>query len=158
MSWAGQLSHSAGTVFGMDWRTEPGPVPQHRRRVNVSPERQDSAADTTGYAVVQLRNAGLMQVLDDVEQRLDSMLDSDPHTLIIDMSEVGQLSSTTIAALLWVRRRCSVRGVDVVLHGASRRHVDMLQRIRLLGGLVPEPMARWPGSSRTDADRLRRLR
>ena len=103
--------------------------------------------------MLQMHDADLMRVLDDVERGLDSLLDRGPRTLVVDMSGVARLSSTTIAALLWVRRRCAARGVDVVLHEASTRHLAMLRRIglrdapatqRMAPGVGPPRMGRWP--------------
>lgn len=82
---------------------------------------------------MQMRDADLMRVLDDVERGLDSLLERGPRTMVVDMSGVARLSSTTIAALLWVRRRCAARGVDVIVRGASPRHRALLRRIGLRG-------------------------
>jgi anti-anti-sigma regulatory factor len=83
--------------------------------------------------VLPLRNAGVAQALDELELRLDTALATGPRVVVVDMSAIGQVSSTTIAALLWVKRRCASRGVEVLLRGPSRRNLDTLRRVGLLG-------------------------
>jgi anti-anti-sigma factor len=90
-------------------------------------------------AVVALYDAGLAQTLEDVQSRLDSALEQGPRTLVVDMSAVAQISSTTIAALLWIRRRCSARGISMRLRRPSRHSLDALERVGLLGVLLVEP-------------------
>ena len=99
--------------------------------------------------MLQMHDADLMRVLDDVERGLDSLLDRGPRTLVVDMSGVARLSSTTIAALLWVRRRCAARGVDVVVREASTRHLAQLRRIGLRDAPALQTMAPGAGSPRT---------
>lgn len=104
-------------------------------------------ADSATRTVLPMRDAALMPALEDVEQRLEALLESGPRTLVIDMSHVVRLSSTSVAALLWVRRRCSARGVDVVVIAPSRHHMDLLRRIGLRGAPVAEPLHVWVLSS-----------
>jgi anti-anti-sigma regulatory factor len=89
--------------------------------------------------VVQLKNGGLAEVLDDLDVRLNAALDGGPRTLVIDLAAVERVSSTTFAALLWTRRRCVSRGVEVRLGRPSRRCVDALARVGLLGLLPVDP-------------------
>ncbi len=89
-------------------------------------------------AVVRLPDAGLTPVIDYVEAQLDSFLETGPHRVVVDMAKVRRLSSTTIAALLWVNRCCSARGIEVRLRCVSRGHVDTLGRIGLLDALALE--------------------
>jgi anti-anti-sigma regulatory factor len=90
-------------------------------------------------AVVPLRGSSLPQVLGDLDRRLGEAFEGGPRTLVIDMTGVGRVSSTTIAALLWTKRRCSSRGVEVQLRGPSRRCLDALGRVGLLGVFAVEP-------------------
>lgn len=78
--------------------------------------------------VLLLRDTGLMDALDDVHKQLESLLETGPSLLTVDMSGVD-VTSTTVAALLWVKRRCSARGVEVALRRPARRSIDMLKRI-----------------------------
>lgn len=93
-----------------------------------------------------------MGALDDLEFSLAAALAEAPLTLAIDMSRVSRLSSTTVAALLWIRRCATARGIDVVLRNASASTVDTMQRTGLIGLLAIEapPVAGSdPGSGRT---------
>jgi|GEM_PF-5048400 len=89
--------------------------------------------DRPDEAMLRLRDAGLMLMVEDVHDRLETLLEPGPRELVVDMSDVAHLTSTTIAALLWIRQRCSARGVDVALRAPSRRHLEVLRRIDLLG-------------------------
>lgn len=100
--------------------------------------RRQLASEPIGQGVVQLPDAGLMHVIDDVQSQLESLLETGPHALVVDMADVGRLSSTTIAVLLWVKRSCSARGVEVRLRHASRGDVDTLERVGLLGDFALE--------------------
>ncbi|MDF1605796.1 STAS domain-containing protein [Nocardioides sp. YIM 152315] len=109
-------------------------------RVSVVPTAAAPPVDEVmkEVVVVRLTNAGLVDVLDDLDRRLDVALSSGPRSLVLDMSVIGQVSSTTIAALLWARRRCSSRGVELLLQHPSRRCRAALERIGLLGIAVVE--------------------
>lgn len=99
---------------------------------------QAGAAWLGGEAVVPLKDVGLTHTLNDLEGRLDVALGEGPRILFLDLSAVVQVSSTTITALLWTRRRCSSRGVEVVLRNPSRRCQDALRRAGLLDALAVE--------------------
>ena len=81
-----------------------------------------------GEVVLLFRDTGLMRALEDVHTHLESLLETGPRSLTVDLSGVV-VTSTTVAALLWVKRRCAARGVEVALRGTSRRSVTMLKRI-----------------------------
>lgn len=118
----------------MDSTSTPGrAVTGHQGQFSVA----SAAKDQPDEVVVSLHDAGLMVVLEDVHDRLETLLESGPRELVVDMSDVAQLSSTTIAALLWINQRCSARGVGVVLRAASRRNLETLRRVGLLGA-APE--------------------
>jgi anti-anti-sigma factor len=102
---------------------------------------------STGQAVLELRGPGLHR-LDEVQQQVDVLLEHAPRTLVVDLSKALHTSSSTIAALMCVRRRASARGVNVVLRAADRRLVDTLERSGLLDALTMEPL---PQESRGDA-------
>jgi anti-anti-sigma regulatory factor len=82
-----------------------------------------------------------MDALDMVQQELAAQLAHAPRTTAVDISEVRHLSTTTVAALVWIKRRCTDRGVDVVLREPTRHSVDTLRRTGLLG-LLPVEQAR----------------
>ena len=108
-----------------------------------------NAVASSGQAVLELGDTDAMPVLEDVQRRVDALLELGPRTLVVDMSELVDLSSSTIAALMWVRRRASTRGVDVVLSAADRRLVETLRRSGLLSTSAVKPVAAWTGPSST---------
>ena len=105
--------------------------------------------DADSQVVVPLGDGDLGHALGDLRRRLTAALERGPSTLVIDVSGVTQLSSTGIALLLWVRRRCTVRGVRVVLREPSRRNIDLLRRTGLLGALAIEGLdtTAWRGDN-----------
>jgi ABC-type transporter Mla MlaB component len=133
----------------MDGMQGPGSgMPRLPRNLALTPDvSKPTGTDPTdsyhaGEVVVQLREPDPMHALDDVQWRFNSLLEQGARTLVVDLSQVGQLSSTTIAALLWVMRRCSARGVKVVLREPSRRSVTTLARIGL--GTLGHPAGEIP--------------
>lgn len=111
MSCAGELSYRAGTVIAMD-------------------------LGGTREVVLELPCSGQADRIDEVQHRVEVLLEDGPRTLVVDMSDGVSLSSSTIAALMWVRRRASARGVEVVLGDADRRVVETLLRSGLIGALA----------------------
>ena len=93
--------------------------------------------------IVRLCDEGRSRRLSDIQQRVDALLERGPGTVVVDMSEVDRVSSTTVAALLLVKRRCSERRVHVVLREPSQRSVNTLWRIGLLDAASLEPIATW---------------
>lgn len=93
---------------------------------------------TNTEVVVELGDANVAEALRELRLRLPLLLSRSPGTVIVDLSEMTQLSSATVAALLWIRRRCRLRGVIVVLRQPSRRSVGMLRRTGLQGALPVE--------------------
>ncbi len=93
---------------------------------------------TNPEVVVELGDAHVAEALRELRSRLPLLLNRSPGTVIVDLSEMTQLSSATVAALLWIRRRCRLRGVIVVLRQPSRRSVEMLRRTGLQGALPVE--------------------
>ena len=113
----------------------------------VAPNRSGCAGEGGEVeAVIKLNDVGSVRVLDDVQWRLDTLLETGARTVVVDMSEVGHLSSRTIAALLWVQRCCAARGVDMMLRQPSRRSVDTLERSGILmRPYTPETVSTAPG-------------
>lgn len=92
--------------------------------------------------VVRLRDLGLTRVVDDVQRQTHDLLETGPHCVVIDLAAVDRLSSSTVAALLWVKRCCSTRGIAVRLRNGSRTVVDELERTGLLQAVAQEPVPR----------------
>ncbi|WP_181410822.1 STAS domain-containing protein [Nocardioides humi] len=86
-------------------------------------------------AVVRLVDTGLVPVLEDIQRQLDAALREAPRVIAVDLSAVEDVSSTTIAALLWIRRRCTARGIELVLRRPTQRGIEALERLGLLGVL-----------------------
>ena len=120
--WNGVRMESPGT---------PGAAARPRRFFVASAAHLEDQSDEV---VLQLHDVGPTLMLEDVHDRLDGLLEPGPRELVVDLSEIAHLTSTTIAALLWIRQRCSARGVEVALRAASRRNLETLRRIDLLGG------------------------
>jgi ABC-type transporter Mla MlaB component len=109
---------------------------------HLTPRRGCADIEPGGQvAVVRLPDAGLTPVIDHVQEQLNSFLETGPHRVVVDMAKVKRVSSTTVAALLWLNRCCSARGIEVRLRRASRGHVDTLARIGLLDAFELETPA-----------------
>jgi len=89
--------------------------------------------------VVPLGDAGFGAAFDDLERRLETVLATGPRKLVLDLAAVDRVSSTTVALLLWARRRCASQGVDMVLRDPSPRCRDTLRRTGLLRVMKVEP-------------------
>jgi len=100
-------------------------------------EQQGDIAEE--QVLVRLRDIGPEHARDDVQRQLDLALQGGPRSLAVEMSAIAQLSSTTIAELLGIRRRCSALGIELVLRRPSWRSLDALERAGLLAGLRVEP-------------------
>jgi anti-anti-sigma regulatory factor len=116
--------------------------------------RPESTHDAlaTGCAVVVLRDDTLIDGLSQLRRGLDQLLARGQDTLVIDVSGLARLSSTTVARLLWVKRRCLARQVRVVIREPSRATVAMLRRTGLIGAIDVEGSHHasrgWPRSLR----------
>jgi anti-anti-sigma regulatory factor len=93
-------------------------------------------------AVLELPCSRRDDRIDEVQQRVDTLLEAGPRALVIDMSHGDQLSSSTIAALVWVRRRAAERGVDLILGRADRGAADTLLRSGLFVSSGSTPTSR----------------
>ncbi len=82
--------------------------------------------------LIQLRDLPLGRALDDLDLQLEDAFNQCPRTVVVDISAVPPASSTTISALLWVRRRCSAQGIEMLLKRPSRRSVETLTRVGVL--------------------------
>lgn len=132
---SGWSSHVLGTLRGMT-------APIDTRRLAVArAARRARAGDRVdhdvrpGTVVVALRDEDLLKTLTDLRWRLGGLLESGPSTLVLDVSQVRRLSSATIAVLLWVKRRCLTRGVQVVVRRPSRDSLAVLARTGLQSAL-----------------------
>ena len=67
----------------------------------------------------------------ELQSRLPQLLAGGAHTVVVDVSDLDRLSSTTVAALLWVKRTCAARRIHVVLSQPTERALDVLTRTGL---------------------------
>ncbi len=94
--------------------------------------------------VIRLQDMGLMPALDHVPAALEAIVEAGPRTVVVDMSELSRLSSTTVAALLLIKRRCRLRGTEVFLRSPSSESLAMLQRVGLVTVTSADPSGAWP--------------
>lgn len=79
--------------------------------------------------VLRVGADGMLPVLERVHQEVELTLARGAHSLFVDVSELAELSSTSVAALLWIRRRASERGAHVVVRGARKEVRGALRRL-----------------------------
>jgi anti-anti-sigma factor len=80
---------------------------------------------------IRLTDELLADGLADVRWLLHDALLAGARRVVVDLSEVAQLSSPAVASFLWAHRICRARGGAVVLRGANRRTEDLLHRTGL---------------------------
>ncbi len=79
-------------------------------------------------AIVALSETDLDDGLTVLRWRLRGLVMEGASLVVIDVSELGQISSTLLAALLDTHRVCRQRGGGVVIRHASRKMSDVLHR------------------------------
>jgi len=82
-------------------------------------------------AIVMLSDADLDGELSSLRWRLRALVMDGVCLVVVDVSEVGQISSTLLAALLDTHRVCRRRGGGVVIRHAGRKMTDVLRRTGL---------------------------
>jgi anti-anti-sigma factor len=82
-------------------------------------------------AVVEMRPEDMPHALLDLHRVVTHAVLRGACRVVVDVSRVDCLSSTTITALLWARRRCQARGGAVVLRNPSARSMDLIMRTGL---------------------------
>ncbi len=81
--------------------------------------------------VVELRPEDLPHTLLDLHRVVTQAVLRGACRVIVDVSQVDCLTSSSITALLWARRRCVARGGAVVLRNPSARSMDLIIRTGL---------------------------
>jgi anti-anti-sigma regulatory factor len=66
-----------------------------------------------------------------LRQGLDEVLKEGHPVLVVDISKLGRLTSSTVAALLTAKRRCQVRRIDMVVRQDRRRSHLLVDRVGL---------------------------
>jgi anti-anti-sigma factor len=92
------------------------------------PTRLDPGRDRV---TIRLSDDLLSDGLADVRWLLHDALLAGARELVVDLSDVQQLSSPAVASFLSAHRTCRARGGTVVLRGANRRTLDLLHRTGL---------------------------
>ncbi|WBQ03393.1 STAS domain-containing protein [Kribbella sp. CA-293567] len=82
-------------------------------------------------AIVTLSESDLDDGLTGLRWRLRGLVMEGASLVVIDVSELGQISSSLLAALLDTHRVCRQRGGGVVVRHASRKMADRLHRTGL---------------------------
>ncbi|MFI7065752.1 STAS domain-containing protein [Kribbella sp. NPDC050124] len=82
-------------------------------------------------AVVTLSDADLDGELSALRWRLHGLVLDGACLVVVDVSDLGQISSTLLTALLDTHRMCRRRGGGVVIRRASRQLSDVLHRTGL---------------------------
>ncbi|WP_350275669.1 STAS domain-containing protein [Kribbella sp. HUAS MG21] len=82
-------------------------------------------------AIVTISEADLGPGLTGLRWRLRGLVMDGASLVVIDVSDIGELSSTLLAALLDTHRVCRRRGGGVVIRHAGRKMADVLRRTGL---------------------------
>lgn len=94
--------------------------------------------------VVNLHDDTLLQQLSDLRGQLAELLRTGHGEIVIDIGGVARLSSATVAAILWAKRSCATRGVDLSVRNPSGRNLDVLRRCGLAEVLCLRSSGRRP--------------
>ena len=81
--------------------------------------------------VVELRPEDLPHTMLDLHRLVTEAVQRGASRVVVDVSQVDCLTSTSITALLWARRRCVARGGAVVLRNPSARSMELIIRTGL---------------------------
>ena len=90
-----------------------------------------SLPPTQRVVVVELDHEAVAQGLTDLRRRLSDVLSSGDACLVVDVSRLDRISSSVVAALLWAKRKCVARGVDVVVRGSAGQSLGLITRTGL---------------------------
>lgn len=78
--------------------------------------------------VVPFSDDSCRRAIHNLRWRLAEMLAGGPEAVVVDLRGLTRFSSTTVAALLWAKRRCGTRGVPLRLRNADQALADQLRR------------------------------
>ncbi len=98
-----------------------------------------SAGVITRTVVVSLDDARPAQGLSELRTRLREVISAGDARLVVDVAGLERLSSAVVAALLWTKRQCRARGVEVTVRGVSSHSLGVLDRTGLGAVLDVEP-------------------
>jgi len=86
---------------------------------------------TDGVAVVSLSGDLNSSSLKEFKEEVGVLMADDFHSIVVDCRELGMISSSGLAALLWARSRANVRGGKIYLTHVSAVVGDVLAITRL---------------------------
>ncbi|ADB32950.1 anti-sigma-factor antagonist [Kribbella flavida DSM 17836] len=92
-------------------------------------------------AIVTVTEGLLAQGLSGLRWQLRDLVMDGAYLVVIDVSEVDQISSNLLAALLDTHRVCRRRGGGVVIRHANRKTTELLRRTGLDRVFAVEPAA-----------------
>ena len=104
---------------------------RRRQEADAGPVYTFVGSGTSLEAVVELRPEDLPHALLDLHRVVTQAVLRGACRVVVDVSQVDCLTSTSITALLWARRRCVARGGAVVLRNPSARSMDLIIRTGL---------------------------
>ena len=81
--------------------------------------------------IVPFSDATCLRAIHNLRWRLAEMLVGGPEAVVVDLAGLTGFSSTTVAALLWAKRRCGSRGVPLRLRNADPALAGQLRRAGL---------------------------
>jgi anti-anti-sigma factor len=122
---------------------------RHPSGTGVGPACTFVGTGTSLEAVVELRPEDLPHALLDLHRVVTQAVLGGACRVVVDASRIDCLTSTTITALLWARRRCLARGGAVVLRNPSARSMDLIIRTGLWDVLEVEAGAPRSGLRRS---------
>ena len=104
---------------------------RRRQEADATPACTFVGGGSSLEAVVELQPEDLPHALLDLHRVVTHAVLRGASRVVVDVSRVDCLTSTTITALLWARRRCQARGGAVVLRNPSARSMDLIMRTGL---------------------------
>ena len=105
--------------------------PRRREETSRGPTWALAGDGASLEVVVELRPEDLPHTMLDLHRVVTQAVLRGACRVIVDVSQVDCLTSTSITALLWARRRCVARGGAVVLRNPSARSMDLIIRTGL---------------------------
>jgi anti-sigma B factor antagonist len=88
--------------------------------------------------VVVLTDASLQDGLADLRWQLRSQVLTGARVIVVDIADLGELSSGVVSVLLGMHRICRARGGGLVLRNPTRRTSELLSRTGLSRVLLAE--------------------
>ena len=97
---------------------------------------------TDGVAVIFLSGDLNANSLTQFKEEVRALMADDIHTIVVDCRELGMISSSGLAALLWARTKVNVRGGKIYFTHVSAVVADVLAITKLSSILSIAPTTR----------------